>query len=97
MDPGHFDFEVGVPVMTAITEIGRVKPGELPATVAARTMYHGPYEGLEGAWVQFMSWIATNGHQPAADLWEYYTSGPESSSDPSQWRTELIRPVVPRK
>ena len=94
IDPEVFDFEVGVPVMTPVTGIGRVKPGELPATIAARTFYHGPYEGLGAGWGEFSEWIAANGQSPAPDLWEYYVTGPESSPEPTTWRTELVRPLI---
>ena len=83
MDPDVFEFEVGVLVMNPVTAIGRVKPGELPATVAARTVYHGPYEGLGAAWGEFNDWIIAGGREPAKDLWEYYVAGPESSPDPA--------------
>src|SRR5262249_13013904 len=45
--PEMFDFEVGVPVASPVSAAGRVKPGELPAATVGRTVYHGPYEGLE--------------------------------------------------
>jgi effector-binding domain-containing protein len=96
MDPEVFDFEVGVPVMTSATAIGRVQPAELPAAVVARTTYHGAYEGLGAAWGEFSDWIAAHGQKPAANLWEYYIAGPESSPDPSTWRTELNRPLLPK-
>jgi effector-binding domain-containing protein len=60
----------------------------------ARTVYHGPYEGLGDAWGEFMEWIEANGHTPAPDLWECYTAGPESNPDPAAWRTELNRPLI---
>ena len=60
----------------------------------ARTVYHGPYEGLGAAWGEFMDWIAANGHTPADDLWEVYSVGPETSPDPAGWRTEFNRPLV---
>jgi effector-binding domain-containing protein len=59
----------------------------------ARTVYHGDYEGLHGAWGEFEAWIAESGHTSAADLWERYVVGPESSPDPANWRTELNRPL----
>lgn len=93
MDPAVFDFEVGVPVGTAIAAAGRVRPGRLPATRVARALYRGPYEGLSDAWGEFMAWISANGHAPAADLWECYAAGPEASPDPAAWRTELNRPL----
>ena len=94
MDPNVFDFEICVPVPSLITPSGRVQPGEWPAMTVARTVYHGPYEGLPAAWGEFDAWIASHGHKPAPDLWERYVAGPESSPDPAAWRTELNRPLI---
>lgn len=94
MDPHTFDFEIGVPVTTPVAAAGRVKPGQWPATRVARTVYHGPYEGLPSAWAEFDAWIAAEGHKPGPDLWECYAVGPESNADPTTWRTELIRPLI---
>jgi uncharacterized protein YndB with AHSA1/START domain/effector-binding domain-containing protein len=96
MDPNIFDFEVGVPVSAPVAATGRVKASQLLAATVARTVYHGPYEGLGAAWATLMEWIAANGHRPAPDLWERYVTGPESSPDPGAWRTELNRPLVAR-
>ena len=95
MDPGIFDFEVGVPVAQPVTPTGRVIAGELPATTVARTVYQGPYEGLGAAWGEFCAWIGANGHVAEPGLWEFYAKGPESTPDPTQWRTELNRPLKP--
>ena len=97
MDKGTFDLELGVPVAKPIAAAGRVKPGRLPAATVARTTYHGPYEGLGGAWGEFDAWVRAQGHTPAPDLWECYVAGPESGPDSSQWRTELNRPLLQRK
>ena len=94
MDPGIFDFEVGVPVSNPVTAAGRVRAGELPAATVARTIYRGPYEGLGEAWGEFMVWIADQGLVVARDLWECYLTGPETGSDPTMWSTELNRPLV---
>jgi effector-binding domain-containing protein len=94
MDPDVFDFEVGVPVARPVAPNGRVQPGTLPATTVARTVYHGPYEGLGTAWGEFDDWIAANGRTPAPNLWECYVAGPESGPDPASWRTELNRPLI---
>jgi effector-binding domain-containing protein len=93
MSADNFDFELGVRVATPIKAAGRVKPGELPAANVARTIYSGPYEGLPAAWGEFSKWIKANGHDPADDLWELYSVGPQSTSDPAGWRTELNRPL----
>jgi effector-binding domain-containing protein len=94
MDAETFDFEVGVPVTGAVTPVGRVKPSQLPGARVARTVYHGGYEGLGGAWGEFESWLAANGHKPASNLWERYLTGPESNPDPATFRTELNWPLV---
>lgn len=93
MDPATFDFEIGVPVTAPVAASGRVKSGLLPAAKVARTVYHGPYEGLGGAWGEFNAWIAANGYTPRPDLWECYMVGPEATPDPANWRTELNRPL----
>jgi effector-binding domain-containing protein len=93
MDPELFDFEICVPVATPVAPMGRVQSGQLPARRVARTVYIGPYEGLGDAWGDFETWIKANGHKSAADLWEIYVAGPESSPDPTEWRTELNRPL----
>ncbi|MEX2263077.1 MAG: GyrI-like domain-containing protein [Bryobacteraceae bacterium] len=94
MSPDIFDFEIGVPVTEPVSPAGRVKPGHLPVTTVARTVYHGGYEGLGAAWGEFNSWIAANGYTPGPDLWECYVAGPESNPDPANWRTELNWPLI---
>jgi effector-binding domain-containing protein len=94
MDPHTFDFEIGVPVPSPVAAVGRVTAGRLPAATVARTVYHGPYEGLGAAWGEFEAWIVAAGHTPAPDLWECYVTGPESSADPADWRTEFNRPLI---
>jgi effector-binding domain-containing protein len=94
MDPATFDFEICVPVTAPVTPVGRVKAGRRPAMKVARTVFHGDYQNLSAAWDEFDTWIKANGHQPSPDLYECYFAGPESSSDPANWRTELHRPLI---
>ena len=93
MSPDTFDFELGVKVAAPVKATGRVKPGELPATKVARTIYSGPYEGLPSAWGEFDAWMRANNHEKAESLWELYSVGPQSTPDPANWRTELNRPL----
>jgi effector-binding domain-containing protein len=93
MPPDMFDFELGVEVAAPVKAAGRVKPGQLPAAKVARTVYHGPYDGLPGAWGEFVTWMKANDHEQAEDLWEVYSVGPQSSPNPADWRTELNRPL----
>ncbi len=94
MDPGVFDLEIGVPVSTAVSPAGRVKPGTWPATRMVRTVHCGGYEGLGTAWGRFNEWVEARGLKPADDLWERYVKGPEASSDLAEYRTELNRPLA---
>jgi effector-binding domain-containing protein len=93
MDPAVFDFEICVPVATPVAAVGRVKAGRLPAITVARTVHHGSYEGLAAAWGEFNAWIAANRYTPGPNLWERYVVGPEATSEPAEWRTELNRPL----
>ena len=94
MSPGVFDFEISVPVTAPVAAVGRVRPGRFPAVRVARTIYTGPYEGLGTAWSEFKTWVADNGYVAAPDLFECYLAGPESSANPSDWRTELNQPLI---
>jgi effector-binding domain-containing protein len=94
MSPDNFDFELGVKVAAPVKPAGRVKPGQLPASKVARTVYSGPYEGLPAAWGEFNKWMKANGHEQAGNLWEVYSVGPQSSPDSANWRTELNRPIT---
>ena len=89
-----FDFELSMAVSGPVAAMGRVQPGTWPAMKVARTIHHGPYEGLPEAWGEFMDWIEANGHTPAPDLWECYLTNPDAHPDPANWQTELNRPLL---
>ena len=89
-----FDFEICVPVATPVAAGGRMKPSQLPTIKVAQAVYQGGYKGLAAAWGELETWIAANGYKSAPDLWECYLLGPQSSSDPANWRTELTRPLI---
>lgn len=91
-----FEFDICVPVSSPVSPSGRVERGVRPALTVLRTVYHGPYEGLGGAWHEFGQWIDAHGHAPAQDIYECYHAGPETTPDPTHWRTELIRPMATR-
>jgi len=59
-----------------------------------RNRLSGIYEGLSSAWGEFSRWISTQQLTPAPDLWEFYTTGAESSREASTWRTELDQPLA---
>ncbi len=89
-----FDFELGFVTETPVAPSGRMKPGEWPAQKVARTTYHGPYEGLPGAWGEFSTWMESQDLAEASDLWEHYVEGPHTTPDPAAYRTDLYRPLT---
>lgn len=97
-----FDFEVGFPVTEtssslSIIETGRVKNSSLPSGTMAYTCHVGPYEELHAAWTEFEKWFNNSDNtelknlQKGETLFEIYRIGPETTSDASQWRTELYQ------
>jgi effector-binding domain-containing protein len=94
MPPGQFNFELGFVVEDTVVATGRVKASQLPATKVARTVYHGPYEGLPDAWNEFQKWLKAEGLKQDEGLWEVYAVGPQSTEDPKGYRTELNRPLL---
>ena len=89
--PGDtFDFEIGFPVDADVKPTGRVKPSELPAVHVARTIHHGPYEGLSDAWRAFGQWVKDQGLEADTRLYERYLDDP-TKTDPSAYRTEINR------
>jgi effector-binding domain-containing protein len=97
MDPENFDFRLSVPISSPILPSGRVEVGLLPAVTVARTIYHGPYDGLPAAWGELDQWILSQGLEKRFDFWECYVQGPEANPDPSFWLTELNQPIVESK
>ena len=94
MTPEASDFDICVPVSAPVNAVGRVKAGQRSALKVVRTIYHGPYEGLGGAWQEFTQWAEDNGYKTAGDLYECYIAGPETTFDPAHWRTELSLPII---
>lgn len=89
-----FDLRICFPVDTPVTPSGRVEAGQRDAARVARTVYSGNYTGLASAWGKFRDWLDSNNCSTRDDLWEVYLVGPEASSRPEDWRTELNRPLV---
>lgn len=87
------EVEIGFPLEQPIEPQGRLTISSLPGGSALRAVHRGPYEALHSSWDQFGRWVAENGHEPDGALWESYVTGPETSEDASEWRTELILPL----
>ena len=86
-----FEVAAGFPVEPAISDSGRVKPGELPAGDIAATLHRGSYEEICNAYDAVSQWVADNGRQLVGDPWESYLDGPEVAEP----RTVVCFPLVP--
>jgi effector-binding domain-containing protein len=89
-----FEFEISLPVSSAVTPDGRIEAGITPILEAVQTIYTGPYEGLPDAWHDFLDWTQKNGHNLAEHFYEIYTKGPGQSVESSHYQTELIGPLA---
>lgn len=84
-----FDFELGFPVVKAITPTGRVVNGTLPAEKVVRSVYQGPYEALAKAWGGVQAWVREQKLPESGRFWECYLTDPSEVKDPKAYRTEL--------
>ena len=92
----RFDLEVGFPVAEAINEAGRVQSSRLPGGVIAHSCHIGPYEELFSAWREFDEWFRSDeaakmNLKKGATLFEVYATGPETTENSNEWRTELYQ------
>ncbi|MDE1175868.1 MAG: GyrI-like domain-containing protein [Edaphobacter sp.] len=91
-----FDVRITMPIARAVQPTGRVEAGTREAATVLRTTYTGNYTSLPGAWGEFHDWIDKNSsHQKLrADLWEVYLVCPDTSPSPTDWLTEMNRPIA---
>jgi len=91
--------EVGLPVAKAVAGDGRVVAGTLPAGRYAVAVHHGHYNELVPSHAALQAWAAIEGLEwaveasAAGDVWrariESYTTDPQATPDPADWRTEI--------
>lgn len=86
-DPEKVDVEAAWPV-----EDTRLATGMLPAIIAARCVYTGPYNTLEPVYGAMMEWITQKGYRPLCPMREVYPNDP-AVTPPEQLITEVIMPV----
>ena len=89
------DIEVAAPIGKEITGTGRVQVYELEGFEQVATItYEGPYEDMDEAYNEIMSWIAGNGYQINGFCRELYLVSPGDTDDPSQYVSEIQVPII---
>jgi DNA-binding transcriptional MerR regulator/effector-binding domain-containing protein len=90
-EPG--EATVFIPVTTP-RELGRIKPLVIPAAEVAVTMHHGSPADGDLAYAQLGSYIAEHELAVGWQLREYYHRDHSHTSDSTQWRTEIVWPII---
>ena len=92
----HFHLHCGFPVPSGASfpPSGRLVLAALPETQVFRAVYRGGYDGLAGAWGEFMGSLPglLSAHPmlaPSGPFRESYLTDPSSVPDPAQWETLL--------
>lgn len=93
MDGDTIDLECGLPTVSPMEGVGRVRTGELPAGSVATVTHMGPYDALPQTWAALTEWMGSQGLQPAGAPWEVYVTDPGAEPDQSKWRTDIYFPV----
>jgi effector-binding domain-containing protein len=71
-------------------EVGRVAASEV-----ARTEHVGPYHLLGDAHSAVQAWLAERNLSTTAPCWDVFLTDPGEVSDPADYRTEVVWPIVP--
>lgn len=92
-DEDALDVEVFVPLAEPCAPVGRIGCRELDAQRLAVTVHEGPYEDISAAFAALAAWIAHHDRTPGGPLRELKLVGPEHTTDPRAYRTEVGWPV----
>jgi effector-binding domain-containing protein len=88
------DIEAAVPVSGDLDLPDPIKVRDLPGEENMASLVHtGPYETINEAYQALMTWCDANGYELAGPDREVYLTGPNDTSDPAKYVTELQQPV----
>lgn len=92
--PGEtIEVRIGIPIDREIAAQGDVEPFTLPGGKAVVGTHVGPYDGLADTYRQLAEWAQRQGIALGLAVWETYVTDP-TTAPPSEWRTEIVWPVV---
>jgi effector-binding domain-containing protein len=74
---------------------GRIKSGTLPGGEVVSTVHVGAYDHLPDAGAALAAWAEAHGRAATGPNWELYVTDPGVEPDPTQWKTEVIKPLAP--
>jgi effector-binding domain-containing protein len=85
--------ELYVPVGRRPRPEGRMTAGELPATLLAATLHHGPYTAIDAAYRALGRWVGEHGRTLRGPAEEAYLVPPGPGVPPAALRTEVAWPI----
>jgi DNA-binding transcriptional MerR regulator len=93
-----FQYERGevtvfVPIAHGLQTVGRVVPLVVPAAELAVTVHCGPLSTLNDTYAALGTYVSRHALAVAGPVREYYLVDARTSSDTTQWRTELGWPI----
>lgn len=92
--PGASDIETCWPIEGPAPSSGRMKYRELAAGFQAFTVHPGPYDDMGNAFDAVWHWIQERGYEMAGPPRDVVLVGPGDTSDPADYRTEIVYPVA---
>ena len=90
-EPG--EATVFIPVTTP-RELGRIKPLVIPAAEVAVTTHHGSHADIDLGYARLGSYVAEHELAVGWQLREYYHRDHSHTTDYTQWRTEIVWPII---
>ncbi len=95
--PDGSDIETCLPIEGPVPPSGRMRYSELSAGLQAFTVHYGAYDDMGNAFDAVWHWIQEHGYEMAGPPRDVVLVGPNDTSDPSAYRTEIVYPVSTRK
>jgi effector-binding domain-containing protein len=92
--PDGFDIETCIPIENLISPADPMRSRELPAGLQAFTVHYGAYDDMGNAFEAVWKWIQEHGYEMVGPPRDVVLIGPNETSDPSTYRTEIVYPVV---
>ncbi|SFR02053.1 effector-binding domain-containing protein [Lentzea waywayandensis] len=97
--PGQFepgaevDLDLYLPISKAVSPKGAVDVVELPGGPVAQTFHQGRYDTIGAAYEAVFRWIHTTDRHRAGPPREIYLTGPDATSSPADYLTEVVVPL----
>ena len=92
----QWEVAVAVPVPVGTAGKDAIESVILPGGKMVSAMHIGPYDKLKESWGAIDSWVKKNEYIMSGAGREIYIVGPGQVSDPAEYRTELLWPIMER-